>query len=252
MLINRIGKHAESVMVACHLEPEDQHWIFIMDCYGVHISVGFLTWAKEKWPQMIPVCIYMYGNCTACLQPLDISFNGPFKRMLQEEAASWLAQHMQEQLEKCSGPSKVQLNLSMTFLCPLLVKWLAKAHERMSKETAIIKQGWDLSGMGEAFDISQGDSPHESPEFQEALALNANGKFFEKFTDKKNADLDEATMRCHFFDLLGESQGDQDVEDVEADEMTDEMMAEATLLAIANENRAPLGPPDPDRGGTVI
>ena len=76
----------------------------------------------------------------------------------------------------------------------------------MSKETATIKRGWDLSGMGEAFDISQGDSPRESPEFQEALALNANGKLFEKFTDKKNADLAEATMCCRFFDLLGESQ----------------------------------------------
>ena len=74
VLINRNGKHAESVMLARHLEPEDHHWIFIMDCYAVHISVGILTWATEKWPRMIPV--FIYADCTAWLQPLDISFNG--------------------------------------------------------------------------------------------------------------------------------------------------------------------------------
>ena len=250
MVIDRIGKHAESVMVERNLEPQDQKWIFIMDCYGVHISLGFLTWAKEKWPRMIPV--FIYANCTAWLQPLDISFNGPFKRMLREEAGTWLAQHMQEQLAKCSDPSKVELNISLTYLRPLMVKWLAKAHERMSKEHATIKRGWDLSGMGEAFHISQGDSPRESPEFKEAEALNANGKLFEKFTDKKNADLAEITMRSRFFDLLGESRGDQDVEDVEADEIADEMMAEATRLAIATENRAPLGPHVPDLFGAEV
>ena len=34
--------------------------------------------------------------------------------------------------------------------------------------------------------------------------------------------------------------------------MADEMMAEATLLAIANENRAPLGPPVPDLFGPEV
>ena len=199
--------------------------------WGAHF---FLTWAKEKWPQMIPIFIYV--NCTAWLQLLGISFNRPFKRMLHKEAGIWLTQHMQEQLKKCSDLSKVQLNISMTFLCLLMLKWLAKAHERMSKGTATIKQGWDLSSMGEAFGILQGDSPHESLEFQEALALNANGKLCEKFMDKKNTDLAEATMHSCFFDLLGESWGDQDVEDVDANEIADEMMAEATLLAIATKN----------------
>ena len=108
-------------------------------------------------------------NCTAWLQPLDITFNGPFKRILRDLAGGWLVEHVLEQLRQVNHLTKVKLNVRLTHLRPHFCRWGAKAHRIMGEKVGIIMRGWDESGMGLAFKLfSQGK---DSAEFKQAQIL---------------------------------------------------------------------------------
>ena len=69
------------------------YWILVLDCYSVHICEEFLTWAKSEFPLL--GLLYIPATLTAWLQPLDTSFNGPFKIFLRNVSGMWLANHIQ-------------------------------------------------------------------------------------------------------------------------------------------------------------
>ena len=101
MLVHALAAHAVLKMVERGLDPAEQCWVFIIDCYSVHISREFLEWARFTYPNMF--LLYIFAGCTAWLQPLDISFNGVFKSILRQEASLWLCQYMQDQLQLNGG-----------------------------------------------------------------------------------------------------------------------------------------------------
>ena len=185
MLVHALAAHAVLKMVERGLDPAEQCWVFIIDCYSVHISREFLEWARFTYPNMF--LLYIFAGCTAWLQPLDISFNGVFKSILRQGASLWLCRYMQDQLQLNGGdPSKVTLDLTLTFLKPLFCHWLSNAQSLMAERHSVIKRGWDESGMGRAMQLADEENGFDrtTPEFLEALALQEEGKLWEKFTER--------------------------------------------------------------------
>ena len=75
---------AERVKTVCSeygLRYAEQKWLLRMDCYSVHISAEFLTWAKRAYQKL--VLLFIPATFTAWLQPLDISFDWVFKALLR-------------------------------------------------------------------------------------------------------------------------------------------------------------------------
>ena len=70
----------------------------------------------------------------------------------------------------------------------------------------MIKRGWDESGMGRAMDLADEANGFDrtTPEFLEAMALQEEGRLWEKFTDKKFANIAERALQGQFDDLFGE------------------------------------------------
>ena len=67
-------------------------------------------------------------------------------------------------------PSKVKLDLQLSFLKPFFCEWMANAHTKMASKQAVIQKGWDESGMGKAMTLADEANGfcRTSPEFLEA------------------------------------------------------------------------------------
>jgi len=150
LLVTNLAVHVEAQCDANDWDYATQHWVFCMDCYSAHISKEFLAWCTLNYPRMH--LLYIPANFTGWLQPLDISFNGFFKHLLRMLAGAWLAQYVMEQMEQEPDPTKVSVNVKLGFLNPFFTRWLAAAFKEISQRSAVIKRGWDESGMGAALD----------------------------------------------------------------------------------------------------
>ena len=63
-LIIKLAAYAVITMLAQGLDPDTQYWIVVLDCYAVRKSEDFLTWAKETYPRMILLDLYIFAGCT--------------------------------------------------------------------------------------------------------------------------------------------------------------------------------------------
>lgn len=133
---------------------------------------------------------------------------------MKHMAGSWLAQHTLEQLQQVSDPTKLKLDVRLSFLKPHFTRWLAEAHSQMAANPGLIESGWMQSGMGEAFKLAKGFSK-DTAMYKEAKKLNDAGMLFEKFTSKRNADLAEKVLASNFADLL---EDDPDLDHADGDD----------------------------------
>ena len=86
-----------------------------MDCYSVHIAKECIQWAHGAHKNLI--LLYIPATMTAWLQPLDIRFNGDFKRIMRVKAATWLADYVASQLQMNPGnPDGIKPDTTLTFL----------------------------------------------------------------------------------------------------------------------------------------
>ena len=179
LLVTTLATHVANVVAA---DPEQYgeaaHWILVLDCYSVHIGSEFIGWCKDKYPHL--VLLFIPANCTAWIQPLDISFNGPFKHILRNQAGQWLANHVSQQLRQVDCPSKVKLDLRLNALKRPFTQWVAQALEQMQTRKEVVKRGWDESGMGKAMDLAESKGK-DCEEYKIAVRLEAEGKLFEKY-----------------------------------------------------------------------
>ena len=174
-----------------------------MDCYPVHISAEFLGWYKEEFNGNL-IILFIPANFTGWLQPLDVWWNGPFKRIMKTLAAIWLSQKMSEQIQIGASkpgwkPSMCELNITLTALKAPFCGWLVEAFKQMVASIGL--KGWEMCGLLKAFGKTKDDS-----DFKKAEEMNAAGTLFssKSFTGKKNAKKAESILGEHFASLLGD------------------------------------------------
>ena len=174
-----------------------------------------VIWVAEEYPTIF--LLFIPAGCTGWLQPLDLTFNLAFKRLLKQAAGMWLASTMQEQISQVRDPSLVKLNLELNYLKPFFCGWLASSLAKMASNKDVILRGWNESGMGLALSLAQdanGTFNRTSPEFVEAARLQAAGELSKALSGKKGGASLDRSLQVSFDDLFAaeavETQAEQE------------------------------------------
>ena len=85
------------------------------------------------------------ANCTDRLQPLDVSVNKAAKEYLRRQFQEWYGDQVCKQLEE--GKAVASIDLKMSVVKPLGVKWLIGLYEYMESHRDIIKNGFKHAGI---------------------------------------------------------------------------------------------------------
>ncbi len=85
------------------------------------------------------------ANCTDRLQPLDVSVNKSAKECLRRQFQQWYADQVCKQLEL--GKAVAFIDLKMSVVKPLSVKWLIAVHEYIGSHSDIVKNGFKEAGI---------------------------------------------------------------------------------------------------------
>ena len=91
------------------LDKSEQKYIVTLDVYSVHRSAEFLDWWRNSSMGNQGLLIFVPANYTGQLQPLDISFNGPFKAVLRRKMQAWLSAIIARKLADGIDPSALNL-----------------------------------------------------------------------------------------------------------------------------------------------
>ena len=94
---------------------------------------------------------YVPGGCTSLVQPVDVSFNKPFKSAVERQAT----QHMQENLD-----SYVHGRINASARRVLFTKWVGQAWEEVSADKEMIVRSFKKCGISVPIDGSEDDQIH--------------------------------------------------------------------------------------------
>ena len=85
------------------------------------------------------------ANCTDRLQPLDVSVNKAAKECLRRQFQQWYSEKVCVQLESKTAAQSV--DLAMSVVKPLSVKWMIGVYDYMHTHPEIIKNGFKEAGI---------------------------------------------------------------------------------------------------------
>ena len=85
------------------------------------------------------------ANCTDRLQPLDVSVNKAAKECLRRQFQQWYSDKVCQQLEE--GKKATSIDLRMSVVKPLSVKWMIGVNDYLKSHPEIIKNGFKEAGI---------------------------------------------------------------------------------------------------------
>ena len=94
---------------------------------------------------------YVPGGCTCLVQPLDVSFNKPFKSAVERQAT----QHMQENLD-----SYVYGRINASARRVLITKWVGQAWQEICSDKEMVIRSFKKCGISVPIDGSEDDRIH--------------------------------------------------------------------------------------------
>ena len=126
---------------------------------------------------------YVPGGCTSLVQPVDVSFNKPFKSAVEQLAN----QHMQENLD-----TYFKGDISASARRILFTQWVGQAWEEVSADKEMIIRRFKKCGIALAIDGSE----DEEINIQGIDGYNVEDDDDKEFTDEEDpfADCDSSEM----------------------------------------------------------
>jgi hypothetical protein len=124
-------------------------WCIVLDVYSSHISKETIETLKAKYPTLI--LYFVPPSCTPVLQPLDIGFNGWFKRFLSKLAMLWFSNWVADQIRSGAAACSIRLDKTKAFLAPVFCDWVSDAVIEARKtevSQAMILKTWGDDGAG--------------------------------------------------------------------------------------------------------
>lgn len=136
--------------------PDSQMAIALFDVYRAHQDNAFLQLLHEE--HIVP--IFIPASCTGELQPLDLSVNGEFKRLMKSCFSEWYSTEVNDQLSQ--GPSstelpeserlaRIKVNLNISALKPLHGQWLTSSLAALATKHELLIEGFRQAGLLNCF-----------------------------------------------------------------------------------------------------
>ena len=116
---------------------------------------------------------YIPGGCTSMMQPVDVSFNRPFKSAVERLAS----QHMQENLQ-----GYVQGKFDASTRRVLFTQWVGQAWEEVSADKEMVKRSFRKCGIAVAIDGSE-DSEINIPGIEDYAVEEDDDEYTDPFAD---------------------------------------------------------------------
>ena len=157
----RIGEHGLQA---------DAKVVLVLDVWSVHKSATFITFLKEKHPNIL--LVFVPPNCTSQLQVADVVLQRPFKHGIKKQFNNWAASKISEQI-------LVTPFLKMKTIKPLVLQWCLESWTRMKEGSDLIKEGWKICCVS-LFDV------YNQQKRQEAVAESARGSLELKHVPKED------------------------------------------------------------------
>ena len=132
-------------------------------------SREMLARLRTKYDNLL--ILFVPANCTSELQPLDVSFNAPFKRLMRSSAVSWLADVVAARL--CVD-DLAPIDTTKRNLCSPFCAWVQQSLEKLSTDAGTLSRAWSVPGLSSAWDLSINDNL-----FARAVQLHETGKLWD-------------------------------------------------------------------------
>ncbi|KAK6167121.1 hypothetical protein SNE40_021220 [Patella caerulea] len=116
--------------------PVRQRALVICDVFRAHRCasvIDALTNARIEH-------VFVPAGCTGELQPMDLSVNGDFKKIMKDQFTEWYA----DQIAK-DNTKTVELKLST--MKPLHARWTIQAFDKIKEIKDTVLLGWKKSGL---------------------------------------------------------------------------------------------------------
>lgn len=174
-----------------------QRAVLLLDLSPTHLGPSFRQWAKDNLVDLL----WIFPGLTGVLQPMDLAFQGPFKRYIQEHVDATFATSLADHLLSGKPQNSFELALSKSQLEGPFVMALGKAYDRLvGPESLNVRvSGWALASAAWNEDVQR-----------VALEAHAMGALFEY-------DAQQAVDAVA--ELAAVAQGASDMEDGDAAEV---------------------------------
>ena len=116
--------------------------------------------------------------------------------MITKFAGKWLTENIQEQLRVDPDPTKITIGMKKSDLVEPFCGWIAAATTEIKTRTAMIRRGWEKTGVMIAWSFGSEDRAAAVAEGQE---LHAKGELWRPVVDKvfQNGTIPRTRLVCH-------------------------------------------------------
>ena len=121
--------------------------LVISDCFRGQCTETVLSMLRE---QHIYIAI-VPANCTDRLQPLDLSVNKAAKECLRRQFQTWYSDKICSQLQEDPKVEVTPVNLNMSIVKPLSLKWMKEVCDYLKSIPEIIVNGFKEAGITSSY-----------------------------------------------------------------------------------------------------
>ena len=134
--------------------PKTQKSLIVIDVYKAHKTEDVIQAFRKCGFEIV----YVPGNTTSELQPLDLSVNSCLKRELKQRFTSWYADKVCSAMkihrdDDTAAVASISPDLRLSLLKPLHAKWLIQSFETVSCRSDLIQRGWQQAGVCTALSL---------------------------------------------------------------------------------------------------
>jgi hypothetical protein len=125
----------------------EQPALLICDVFAAHRTEA----VREKIAENNLKLVYVPPSCTGELQPLDVSIDDPFKKLMKAEFTNWYSGMIKDGLDDGQELESVKVDLRLSIVKPIQARWLISLLSELSKNRDAINRGFEEPGIASCF-----------------------------------------------------------------------------------------------------
>jgi hypothetical protein len=126
------------------------YWLLLLDVHYSNRDKEMLSRLRAKYPSLL--ILFVPANCTSELQPMDVSFNAPFKKLVRSSAVTWIADTI---AAAGAGNEIAPIDTTKGNLVRPFCGWLHEALLKMADDAPTLSRAWNMPGLSVAWDAAK-------------------------------------------------------------------------------------------------